>query len=128
MRSSEDLARAFATIQRDRPGALVTFADALIDTHRERIVEFARANRLPAIYQLAAFVQAGGLMSYGLDLNEQVSRTAVYVDRVLRGAKPADLPVEQPTTFKLAINLKTARALGLTIPPAVLARADEIIE
>ena len=93
-----------------------------------RIVELAGASRLPAVYQAREFVVVGGLMSYGANLPDLIRRSAGYVDKILRGAKPADLPVEQPTLFEFLINLRTARGLGLTIPPTLLARADEVIE
>ena len=96
--------------------------------HRQAIVDRAAAHRIAAIYELRGFVPLGGFMSYGVNASEMDRRAATYVDRILRGAKPADLPVEQPTTFELVINLKTAKALGLTIPPSVLGRADEMIQ
>jgi putative ABC transport system substrate-binding protein len=98
------------------------------DTPRLRIASLAARSRLPAIYQMGNFVVAGGLISYGADSVVLLEQTAVYLDKILRGADPADLPVEQPTRFELKVNLKTARALGLTIPPTLLARADEVIE
>jgi putative ABC transport system substrate-binding protein len=96
--------------------------------HHARIVQLAAQNRLPGVYEARQFVAAGGLLSYGPSLNDQVVRAAVYVDKILKGAKPADLPVEQPTKFELVINLKTAKALGLTVPQSLLVRADEIIQ
>ena len=100
----------------------------IFTTHRARLVEAAARSRLPAIYALKAYVDAGGLVSYGADLPDLYRRAATYVDKILKGAKPADLPVEQPTKFELVINLKTAKALGLTIPPSLLQRADQVIE
>ena len=97
-------------------------------SQRLRIVEFAEEERLPAIYETSQFVDSGGLMSYGPNTDELVRRSAIYVDKILKGSKPADLPIEQPLKFELVINLKTAKALGLTIPPSLLARADELIE
>jgi putative ABC transport system substrate-binding protein len=96
--------------------------------HRVRVVELAAKHRLPSIFDAKVYVDAGGLMSYGPDLKDIYRRLATYVDRILRGAKPGDLPIEQPTKFDLVINLKTAKVLGLTIPPDVLARADETIQ
>ena len=100
----------------------------LFTTHRARLVEAAARSRLPAIYALKGYVDAGGLVSYGADLPDLYRRAATYVDKILQGAKPADLPVEQPTKFELVINLKTAKALGLTIPPSLLQRVDQVIE
>ena len=124
----KDLEAAFSALTRGRPDALIILADQVTQPHDQRIVEFAATSRLPAISQVRQFVDAGGLMSYGLDLVRQYRRTALYVDKILKGAKPADLPVEQPTTFELVINLKTAKALGLTIPQSLLNRADEVIQ
>ena len=115
-------------MKRERVPALSVIPDPLVNDNRGRIVAFAATNRLPAIYPYRTFVDAGGLMSYGVDLTELSRRAATYVDRILKGAKPADLPVEQPTKFELVINLKVARALGLTIPQSVLLRADEVIQ
>jgi putative ABC transport system substrate-binding protein len=108
--------------------ALITVEDPLTVDHRAKIAEFAADNRLPSISGLRLFADAGGLMSYGADLGDLFRRSVVYVDKILKGAKPSELPVEQPTKFELVINLKTARSLSLTIPPLLLARADEIIE
>jgi len=101
---------------------------ALMDGLHGRIVVLAARNRLPAMYDWRAYVDAGGLISYGVNLVERSRRAAVYVDKLLKGAKPADLPVEQPTKFELVINLKTAKALGLTIPPSILLQADEVLQ
>ncbi len=127
-RTGEELEHALAAIKRDRPAALLMTADNLHQRYIGRIVAFASETRLPAMYQLKEAVERGGLMSYGASLPDLGRRAAYYVGRILKGAKPADLPVEQPTKFELVVNLKTAKALGLTIPPVVLTRADEIIE
>jgi putative ABC transport system substrate-binding protein len=129
VKRKEDLATAFAEAQRSRAEALIVLASAFFGGQRSRLVMLAAQHRLPTIYNEREFVtQSGGLMSYGPDLRDLFRRASNYVDRILKGAKPADLPVEQPTKFELVINLKTAKALGLTIPPAVLARADEVIQ
>jgi putative ABC transport system substrate-binding protein len=120
---------AFAEARRREVGALIVLGSPLFYVHRARLVELSAKHRLPTIYAQREFVVgAGGLMSYGADYHHQFRRAAAYVDKILKGAKPGDLPIEQPTRFELVINRKTARALGLTIPPAVLTRADEIIE
>jgi len=119
---------AFVTVTREHAQALAVSGDPLFLLEKSRIVELAASHKLPAIYRWREFVAIGGLMSYGADLNDLFRRAATYVDKTLKGAKPADLPVEQPTKFELVVNLKTARALGLTIPPTILAGADEIIE
>ena len=118
---------AFETIVREHPEALV-LADPFTVSQRARIVEFVAEHRLPAIYESRDFVEAGGLMSYGPNISDLYRRAASYVDKILRGAKPGDLPIEQPTKFELVINLKTANALGITVPPALLARANEVIQ
>ena len=120
----------FESAFRDARGAggLLQADDSLFTTHRSRLTELAIRSRLPAIYSLREHADAGGLMSYGTNYPDQLRRTATYIDKILKGAKPADLPVEEPTKFELVINLKTAKALGLTIPPSVLARADEVIQ
>jgi putative ABC transport system substrate-binding protein len=127
VRNAGQLDQAFAALTRARIQGLITDGDPVTDAQSRRIVEFATKQRLPGIYPRRHFVEGGGLMSYGPSLFETWKRSAVYVDKILRGAKPADLPVEQPTKYELVINLKTAKALGFTIPPAVLARADEAI-
>jgi putative ABC transport system substrate-binding protein len=128
VREPKEFGDAFATMKNERVPALLVIADPLVNDNRGRIVAFAATNRLPAIYPYRTFVDAGGLMSYGVDLSDLSRRAATYVDKILKGAKPADLPVEQPTKFELVINLKTAKALGLTISPSLLQRADQVIE
>jgi putative ABC transport system substrate-binding protein len=128
VRGPKDFDDTFTTAARGRAEALLAFDDSLTLGHRTRLVALAAKHRLPAMYGFREFPDAGGLMSYGPNNLDLYRRTARYVDRILRGAKPADLPVEQPTKFELVINLKTAKALGLTIPPSVLARADQVIE
>lgn len=127
-RAPGEFAAAFSAATRGQAGALVVLGGALHFVHRVRLAELAVQSRLPAISGLAEFAQAGGLMSYGVDIRDMFRRAARYVDRILRGAKPSDLPVEQPTRFQLVVNLKTAKALGLTIPPALLLRADQLVE
>lgn len=127
VRGRSDLAPAFEAIRRKRADALVMVADPVLFTERPLIVELAAKHRLPAIYETRLFADAGGFLSYGPRSRERFQRMAVYVDRILRGANPGDLPIERPTTFELVVNLKSAQALGLTIPQSVLVRADEII-
>jgi putative tryptophan/tyrosine transport system substrate-binding protein len=127
VRGPDDFESAFGGAIRERASALLVISDPLTNTHQRRIVELAAKNRLPAIYPIREFVQAGGLMAYAPDRLEQYRRVAYYVDKILKGAKPADLPVEQPTKFEFVINLKAAKQIGLTIPPNVLARADKVI-
>jgi putative ABC transport system substrate-binding protein len=124
----EDFDRAFADIEKERAGALLVIANNNFMRGASRLAELAIEKRLPSIAQLRVTTEAGTLMSYGPSAVEQWARGAEYVDRILRGAQPADLPVQQPTRFELLINLKTAKALGLTVPPTLLARADEVIE
>jgi putative ABC transport system substrate-binding protein len=123
-----DLDRAFSDMTRARADALTVAPSALLFNERRRLVELAAMNRLPAVYPSRDSVDVGGLMAYGSDLADSFRRIATYVDKILKGAKPADLPVERPTKFELVINLKTAKALGLTIPPSLLQRADEVIQ
>ena len=127
-RERKDIDRAFETMGRERLSGILILGDPTIGVHRSRIVELAIRGRLPAVSTLREWAEAGLLMSYGTDFHDLWRRAATYVDKILKGAKPGDLPVEQPTKFDLLINLKTARALGLTIPPSVLARADQVIE
>jgi putative ABC transport system substrate-binding protein len=126
---AEDLDRAFTAITEQRAQALIVQGpNPVLFANRGRIVGFAQKNRLPALYPVREYVDVGGLMSYGASTTDLFRRTAAYVDKIQKGAKPADLPIEQPTKFDLVINLKTAKALGLTIPPSLLARADQVIE
>jgi putative ABC transport system substrate-binding protein len=127
-RSPEDFDRAFADMARVQAGAVYIAVTPMFDIHRRRLVDLATKNRLPTMYSFRGWAEDGGLMSYGPDLPDLLRRAATYVDKILKGAKPADLPVEQPTKFELVINLKTAKALGLTIPPSLLQRADQVIE
>jgi putative ABC transport system substrate-binding protein len=127
VRNPDDFDRVFRASTKERADALIALDDPLLFTHRTRIVKLAAKSRLPAIYGFREFVEAGGLMSYAANLSDMYRRAATYVDKILKGAKPADLPVEQPTKFEFIINLKTAKEIGLTIPPNVLARADKVI-
>ena len=128
VKSSTEFDAAFAAMEKKRPDGLVVMGDIFFYSHRTRIVEFATKNHLPAVFTLRGFADAGGLLAYGASYPAMFRRAANYVDKVLKGEKPADLPVEQPTKFELVINLKTAKALGLRIPPSLLARADQVIE
>ena len=128
VRGPDDFDPAFETAIRRRPDALITVEDPLTLDYRKNIVQFAEKYRLPAMYGIREFITIGGLMSYGVSIDDLYRRAAVYVDKVLKGVKPADLPVAQPTKFELVFNLKTAKALGLTVPPLLLAQADEVIE
>jgi len=127
-RDAGDLATALPALSRLHPDAVLVIADSQLLAQRQRIVEFMMANRLPAIYAFPEFAEAGGLLSYSVDYNDLFRQAAVYVDKILRGANPGDLPVQQAVKFKLVVNLKTAEALGLTVPPLILAQADEVIE
>lgn len=128
VREPRELESAFAAMNRDRAAGVVILPDALFLGERRRLAELAQQARLPTVFQRSENVEAGGLMSYGPKLTEQFRQAAGYVDRILKGAKPADLPVEQPVHFELVINLKVAKTLGLAIPPSMLARADHVIE
>ena len=129
VRAAEDFDKVFAAISKWRPdGLYVGSRNPLMAAYEKRIVGFALKSRLPSAYDRREAVDAGGLMSYGADLADRYRRIATYVDKILKGAKPADLPVEQPTKFELVINLKTAKQIGVTIPPEVLARADKVIK
>jgi putative ABC transport system substrate-binding protein len=127
VRDTDDFDRVFAAISKQRPDGLYAPSDLLWRTNLKRIVNFTLKNRLPSIFVSSPFVEAGGLMSYSANLADSYKRVAYFVDRILKGAKPADLPVEQPTKFEFVINLKTAKQIGLTIPPEVLARATRLI-
>jgi len=128
VRRPEDFAPAFTAIVAERAEALLVLPDPLTSFHRQQTADFAVKQRLPSMYAASYWVEAGGLLSYGTSFPELFRRAGVYVDKILKGAKPGDLPVEQPTKFDLVINLKTAKALGLTIPPSLLLRADQVIK
>jgi putative ABC transport system substrate-binding protein len=119
---------AFAAMAKERVGALLVLSDAMLNSHRTRLADLAARSRLPAAYGVRESVEAGGLMSYGPSFLDLFRRSATFVDKILKGAKPADLSVEQPTKFELVINLKAAKALGLEVPPLLIAQADELIE
>jgi ABC-type uncharacterized transport system substrate-binding protein len=127
-KNAEEIERAFAAMKTERAEAVIIIGDPMFGTHRRRLVDLSAKTRLPAIYSTREYVVDGGLVAYGANLDDLYPRAAHFVDRILKGAKPSDLPVEQPTKFELVINLKTAKALGLTIPPSLLARADQVIE
>ena len=128
VREPDDFNEAFSVMNRDLPDAILMVADSLTTLNRRRVFEFAAAKKLPAIYEYDPLVRDGGLMSYGPDLTESFERAAALVDRIFKGARPADLPFEQPTRYLFVLNLKTARSIGLEIPPTLLALADEVIE
>ena len=127
-RGPNDIDRAFAVMAKERTRALLVLGDPVFLSHRKRIADLAAKGRLPAVSGTREHVEAGGLMAYGPSFPDMFRRAATYVDKILKGAKPAELPVEQPTKFELLINLKTAKQIGLTIPPSVLARADKVIK
>jgi putative ABC transport system substrate-binding protein len=127
-RAPQELGKAFDTLSTQKADALVVLADPMFVSQRRRITELAASYRIPAIYHLRQFVQAGGLMFYGADYVEAFEQGAVLVDKVLKGAKPVDLPVERPWRFAFSINLKAAKGLGLTVPPSLLLRANEVIQ
>jgi putative tryptophan/tyrosine transport system substrate-binding protein len=127
-RSSVEIDKAFARIADDQAQALIIFADGLMVAHHKKLADLALANGLPAMFGFREFADAGGLISYGSSQSGMWRRAASYVDRILKGSSPGDLPIEQPTRFELVVNLKTAKALGLEIPPNLFARADEVIE
>jgi putative tryptophan/tyrosine transport system substrate-binding protein len=124
----KDIDPAFGTVTKEHNEAVIVAGSAMINSNRSQVVDLAVKNRLPAIYYTAEMVEAGGLVAYGVNRNDLARRAATYVDKILRGAKPADLPVEQPTKFELIINLKTAKQIGVTIPQRVLGRADKVIK
>lgn len=126
-RGPNEFDNTFSTMRKERVDALLVVNDPMLFSQRDRIVKLAAKARLPAIYEWREFSDAGGLMSYGADLADAYRRAATYVDKILKGATPGELPIEQPTKFELAVNLKTAKALGLTIPQSILIRADEVI-
>jgi putative ABC transport system substrate-binding protein len=128
VREPDDFDGVFEAMKREPPDAILMVSDSLTMLNRKRVIDYAAAQRVPAIYEFDALVREGGLMSYGGDDRETFERAAALVDRIFKGAKPAELPFEQPTRYPFVINLKTAKAIGLTIPPALLARADEVIE
>ena len=128
VREPDDFNEAFAVMDREPPDAILMVSDSLTVLNRKRVFDYAAAHRLPAIYEYDPLVHEGGLMSYGPDLKESFERAASMVDRILKGAKPADLPFEQPTRYLFVLNLKTAKSIGLDIPPTVLALADEVVE
>ena len=128
VRGADDFEKVFATLNKRRPDGLYVTTGLLMFANGKRIAVLALKSRLPAVVSSRETVEAGGLMSYGADLADGYRRVAIYVDKILKGAKPADLPVEQPTKFELVINLKTAKQIGLTIPPEVLARANRLIK
>jgi putative ABC transport system substrate-binding protein len=128
VRGPGELDRAFSAMKEARAGALIVESSSLLFTSRTRLADLALKNRLPTVFAQREYAEAGGLMAYSADFSDLFRRTATFVDKILKGAKPADLPVEQPTKFDFVINLKTAKALGLTIPPSLLQRADQVIE
>jgi putative ABC transport system substrate-binding protein len=128
IRGGEDIERAFATMKKERIGAVLMLGDALFTTRRLRVIELALQNRIAAMYTTRIFAQEGGLISYGTDIGDLFRRSATHVDRIFKGAKPGDLPIEQPLKFDLVFNLRTAKAIGVTLPRSVLLRADEVIE
>jgi putative tryptophan/tyrosine transport system substrate-binding protein len=128
VRDADEIESAVTAFARGLNGGLIVLAGASTAAHRDLIIRLGTHNRLPAVYPYRYFITGGGLISYGPDTIDQYRHAAGYVDRILKGAKPPDLPVQAPTKYELAINLKTAKALGLEVPPSLLARADEVIE
>ena len=127
-RAPSDFAGAFSAMTKERAGGVIIFTSSMFYAEQSRIAELAAQSRVPAIYGVREYAEAGGLMAYGVNLGESFRRAATYVDKILKGARPADLPAEQPNKFELIINLKTAKALGLTVPPSLLGRADGVVE
>ena len=128
VRGPDDIDAALSKMARERPDAVFVVSDALTNINRKRILEFAATNHVPAMYEFGFYVQDGGLMSYGPNIDDMWQRAALYVDKIFKGSKPGELPVEQPTRYYLFVNLKTAKTLNLTIPQPVLLRADEVIQ
>jgi ABC-type uncharacterized transport system substrate-binding protein len=128
VREPDDFERAFAAMDHDRPDALFMVTDALTTLNRKRVLDYAEVHRIPAMYEFATLVREGGLISYGPSIDDMYQRAADYVDKILKGTKPGDLPVELPTRYYFVVNLKTAKTLGLTIPQSLMLRADEVIE
>jgi putative ABC transport system substrate-binding protein len=128
VRDPKDIETAFRAASRGRADAVLVLAGSIFNSHRTQVVELALKSRLPAVYPYPEFVEDGGLMTYSVSITDLFHRAATYVDKILKGTKPADLPVEQPTKFEFIINLKAAKQIGLTIPPSVLARADKVIK
>jgi putative ABC transport system substrate-binding protein len=128
VKTAADIDQAFATIRNERAGGLMLLGDALLTTHMKRIADLAIEYRVPAMYTARVFIHAGGFMGYGANIPEMYRRAATYVDKILKGAKPGDIPIEQPTDFELTFNLKTAKALEIAVPHSLLARADEVIQ
>ena len=128
VREPDDFAAAFSAMTRRRPNAMFLVADGLTTMHRRQFVEFAATHRIPAMYEWNFIVREGGLMSYGVSIEDSARRAALYIDRIFKGANPADLPAEQPTRYYLFVNRKTATTLGLPIPQTVILQADEVIE
>jgi putative ABC transport system substrate-binding protein len=127
-RGPSDIDKAFMTMSKEAVGAVIILIDVVLGDHRTRIADLAATHRLPVVYGVTDFVEAGGLMAYGPSFSDNWRRAAIYVDKILKGAKPGDLPIEQPTRFELIVNQRTAKVLGLTIPPSLLLRADHVIE
>ena len=128
LRDAQEVTRAFETATESRAASLLVESNLLFGSRIKQTTTLAATKRLPAVYSFSVYVEAGGLMSYGADLVHIWRRCAYFVDKILKGAKPGDIPIEQPTKFELVINLKTAKALGLTIPPSLLGRADQVID